>query len=95
MPWYWALLFISFGLLSLLTLSPIPLLVAAGLWALVQPVEQPLRDEIEAAGLNPDLPPQPTRGMGCLTFGLWVVVAVVGALMVVGLFLLVLEEWGI
>lgn len=95
MPFYWIMLFIAFGLLSVLTLSPIPLLVVAGLWALLQPVEKPLRDEIEDAGMNPDLPPAPTTGMGCITFLLWAVVVVVGGVMVVGLFGLVLIEGGV
>ncbi len=92
MPFYWVMLIIAFGLLSVLTLSPIPLLVVVGLWALLQPVERPLRDEIEAAGKSPDLPPAPTSGMGCLTWVLWLFVVSAGVVMVVGLLGLVIVE---
>lgn len=95
MPFYWIFLFVTFGLLSLLTLSIIPLLVVVGLWALCQPVEQPLRDEIMEAGLNPDAPPPPTSLSGCMALLVWVLVVIAGVLLVVGLSGLLLHDWGV
>lgn len=64
-------MFFATGGLSILALNPIPIVACGVLWALAQPVERPLRETIKEAGRNPDMPPPPTSGVGCLAFLVW------------------------
>ena len=93
---FWLLLTFVFGLLSIVTLSPIPLLIVFVVWLLSRPIERPLVDEVIRTGGNPDAIPNPTAGRyGCMAFIVWVLIfgslAIVGA----GLLLAILEGKGL
>ncbi len=81
---YWFLMLVSFGLISVATLNPIPFLLVLAAYVLTRPVENSLRATVEAAGRNPELPLVPTDGTTCATCLLWFVVMGAVVLLFVG-----------
>jgi hypothetical protein len=79
------------GALSVGTLNPAPLLVTVVLSVVCRSVEKPLREQVQAAGRNPDMPPPPTSAMGCVGCTLWFVVMGLVVLFLAGVCLAVLE----
>jgi len=67
--------YLTFGLVSIVTLSPIPLVIVFVTWLLSRPFEVPLIAEVERTGGNADAIPNPTAGRyGCAAFIVWVLV---------------------
>ena len=74
MNWFWWLIFASFGIISVGTLNPVPILIPLVMWILTRPIENNLRAQVEAGGLNPDLPPLPTNPTRACSCVLWLIV---------------------
>ena len=72
---FWLMLTLTFGLISVATLSPIPLLIVFVAWLVSRPIEGPLIAEVERTGGNADAIPNPTKGgYGCAAFIIWVLI---------------------
>ena len=93
---FWKMLTLTFGLISVAVLSPIPLLVPLVLWLVSRPVEQPLAAEIKRAGGNPEAVPNPTAGRsGCAAFVAWALVWGGLALIALSMLLAIVEGAGL
>lgn len=67
--------YLTFGLISIVTLSPIPLVIVLVTWLLSRPFEAPLVAEVERTGGSVDAIPNPVKGRyGCAAFIVWVLV---------------------
>lgn len=88
---FWVLMFLTFTLISIATLNPIPFLLILAAWIIAIPFERPLYADIRAAGRNPDLPPPPTSFVGCQGCVLWFVVLGLALLLLAGTVGAVLE----
>lgn len=72
---FWLMMCLTFGLISIAILSPIPLIIVFVVWLLSRPIEAPLIAEVERTGGNPDSIPNPTAGRyGCASFIIWVLI---------------------
>ena len=72
---FWLMLTLTFGLISIVTFSPIPLAIVFVVWLLSRPFEAPLIAEVERTGGNADAIPNPTKGgYGCAAFIIWVLI---------------------
>ena len=72
---FWLMMCLTFGLISIATLSPIPLLIVFVVWLVSRPIEGPLVNEVIRTGGNPDAIPNPTKdGYGCASFIIWVLI---------------------
>ena len=72
---FWLMLTLTFGLISIVTFSPIPLAIVFVVWLVSRPIERPLVDEVIRTGGNPDIIPNPTKGgYGCAAFIIWVLI---------------------
>jgi hypothetical protein len=70
---FWLMMFLTFGLLSIATLSPIPLVIVVVVWVVSRPIEKPFVDEVIRTGGDPNAIPNPlSNGYGCQAFILWV-----------------------
>ena len=70
---FWLMATLTFGLISIVTLSPIPLVIVFVTWIVSRPIEKPFVDEVVRTGGNPDSIPNPTAGRyGCAAFIVWV-----------------------
>jgi hypothetical protein len=89
---FWSMAYLTFGLLSIATVSPIPLAIVFVVWLFSRPLEAPLVAEVERTGGNADAIPNPTTGgYGCAAFIVWVLVF--GSMAIVSLaFLLAIVE---
>ena len=69
------MLTLTFGLISIVTFSPVPLAIVFVVWLVSRPIERPLVDEVIRTGGNPDAIPNPTKGgYGCASFIIWVLI---------------------
>jgi hypothetical protein len=91
---FWILMFGSFALISVMVVNPIPIVAVAVAWLVAQPFERPLRNEIIAAGGNPEAPPSPTSPTGCLAFILYVLVMGAAILLFIGIVGVAITEGG-
>lgn len=48
---FWLMMCLTFGLVSVATLSPIPLIIVFVVWVLSRPFEKPLVDEVIRTGV--------------------------------------------
>ena len=73
---FWLMMCLTFGLISIATLSPIPLLIVFVVWLVSRPIEGPLVNEVIRTGGNPNGIPNPTQGggYGCASFIIWVLI---------------------
>lgn len=68
---FWALMFFLTAAISILFVSPVPLLGCLVIWGFARPFEEPQEAIIKEAGRNPALPPTPntdTGLAGCLAW---------------------------
>lgn len=90
------MLTLTFGLISVATLSPIPLLIVFVAWLLSRPFEAPLVAEVIRTGGNPDAIPNPTKdGYGCVSFIIWVLIFGSMALVSVAVLMAIVEGKGL
>lgn len=88
---WWMAMFITFALVSVMVVNPIPVIAVAVAWLVGQVLERPHIETVEAAGRNPELPPTPTSGAGCMGFLVWCVAWGLVSLVLLGAVVGILE----
>jgi hypothetical protein len=93
---FWLMMCLTFGLVSVATLSPIPLVIVFVAWLLSRPFEKPLIDEVIRTGGNPDSIPNPTKdGYSCLAFIIWLIIFGSMGLVSIAVLLAIVEGKGL
>ena len=93
---FWLMVYLTFGLISIVTFSPIPLAIVFVVWLLSRPFEAPLIAEVERTGGNADAIPNPTKGgYGCAAFIIWVLIFGSMALVCIAAILAIVDGKGL
>ena len=93
---FWLMMYLTFGLISVATLSPIPIGIVFVVWLLSRPFERPLVAEVVRTGGNPDSIPNPTKdGYGCASFIIWVLIFGSMALVSIAVLMAIVEGKGL
>lgn len=89
---FWLMMWITFTLISIATLSPIPLVIVFVVWVVGRIIEKPFVDEVIATGGDPNGIPNPlSNGYGCQAFILWVLLFGSMGLFALGALMAILE----